>query len=233
MHDWQLDYIRGRRWLRRHRPVVALRYFERAIENAPFTRRVPSPAAPSNRTTLASLFAYFAIALQKAGMPNRAHGSRIEATRLVKRGAHRRIVVRRSNEYGMARQPTTVSDDKHAFYGAQLAHYVRSKKSHRLGTRAEIDMVAELIDDAWCELRDTIDLPRLTADQKLKLFENTLVVFPFLSVPETMKTHDVAVDFGNGTRLEPGDRCTCGSGLLFRLCHGRTPGADEALIGRF
>ena len=31
----------------------------------------------------------------------------------------------------------------------------------------------------------------------------------------------------------PNDRCVCGSGLPYRLCHGRTPGTDEVLLGKF
>jgi hypothetical protein len=133
----------------------------------------------------------------------------------------------------MARQASREIDDQQAFYGVQLARYIRSKRSHRLGTRAEIDMIAELIDEYWRELRSTLDLSRLSWDQKLKLFRETLIVFPFLSVPEALKTDDLTVDFSHGRRLTPRDRCVCGSGLPFRMCHGRTPGTDEALIGKF
>ncbi len=166
-------------------------------------------------------------------MRNRGHASLVEAVRLVKRGIPRRALLAGVNEYGMASQATEEADDRHAFYGIKLAHYIRSKRSQRLGTRAEIDMVAELIDEAWCELRNTIDLPRLSPVQKLRLFEKTLVVFPFMSVPEAMKRSDIAVDFSTGRRIGPADRCHCGSGLPYLWCHGRTPGTDEALIGRF
>lgn len=124
-------------------------------------------------------------------------------------------------------------DDKQAFYGIQLARYVRSKSSHRLGTRAEIDMVAELIDESWLELKGTIKLACLSPEQKRRLFEKTLVVFPFVTVPTSMKVNDMTVDFRNGRKLRPLDRCTCGSGLPYHLCHGRTPGADELLFGKF
>ena len=208
-------------------------YFERALMNAP-TGRAPSlVVSRSHRRELASLFYYLGICLRKAGMRNRAVASWIEAARLVKRGFAREKLFRVTNAYGMARQASPEIDDQQAFYGVQLARYIRSKRSHRLGTRAEIDMIAELIDEYWHELRSTLDLSRLSCDQKLKLFRETLIVFPFLSVPEALKINDVAVDFCHGRRLTARDRCVCGSGLPFRMCHGRTPGTDEALIGKF
>jgi hypothetical protein len=233
MNHWLLDHRRGLRWLRRHRPVIALRYFERALETAPVSRTRPGRGRPQRRRELAAIFYHLAVALRQAGLRNRAVGSWVESTRLIKRGRYRRRLTAVTNEYGMARQAAREADDQHAFYGVQLARYLRSKQSHRLGTRAEIDMVADLIDETWRDLRETIDLAALEAEQKLMLFRQTLVVFPFISVPEAMKTDDVAVDFHNGRRVGRDDRCVCGSGLAYKLCHGRTPGSDEALIGKF
>lgn len=166
-------------------------------------------------------------------MRNRAVGSLVESVRLEKRGRVRRKLMRVTNAYGMARQGSRELDDQQAFYGVQLARYVRSKQSHRLGTRAEIDMIAELIDEYWDRIRSTVDLRGLSCEQKLRLFRETVIVFPFMSVPDQLKTEDVGVDFCRGRRLGPRDRCMCGSGLPYLLCHGRTPGTDEALVGKF
>ena len=56
-------------------------------------------------------------------------------------------------------------------------------------------MIAELIDEYWERLRSTVDLSRLSCEQKLRLFRETVIVFPFLSVPDQLKTEDVGVDF--------------------------------------
>jgi hypothetical protein len=233
VQSWLVDYRRGLRWLRGHRPLRALSYFELALARIPTDRRRSYVSNHAKRRELARLFYYLGVCLRKVGMRNRAVGSWVESARLEKRGRTRRKLMRVTNAYGMARQPTREIDDQQAFYGVQLARYVRSKQSHRLGTRAEIDMIAELIDEYWGRIRQTIDLGKLTCEQKLRLFRETVIVFPFLSVPEQLKTDDVAVDFGRGRRLDEHDRCVCGSGLPYLLCHGRTPGTDEALIGKF
>jgi len=233
MESWLVDYRRGLRWLRRHRPLRALGYFERALMAIPTDRRRPLTPRRSLRGELSRLFFYLGLALRKAGMRNRAVGSWVESIRLEKRSPVRRKLLRVTNAYGMARQGNRETDDQQAFYGVQLARYIRSKQSHRLGTRAEIDMIAELIDEYWERIRSTVDLAGLSCREKLCLFRDTVIVFPFLSVPETLKTEDVAVDFAHGKRVGPSDRCMCGSGLPYFLCHGRTPGTDEALTGKF
>ena len=233
MDSWLVDYRRGLRWLNRHRPLRAIGYFERALMAIPTDRNTIHHRAASRRGDLSRLFYYLGLCFRHAGMRNRAVASWVEAARLEKRGTVRQKLLRVTNPYGMARQATSEVDDQQAFYGVQLARYIRSKQSHRLGTRAEIDMIAELIDEFWGRIRETIDLQVLNCEQKLRLFRETVIVFPFLSVPEVLKTEDLAVDFCHGRRVEPGDRCMCGSGLPFVLCHGRTPGTDEALTGKF
>ncbi len=232
VHQWLVDYQRGLRWLRRRRPLRALAYLERALLTIP-TDRLRSAGAGTARADLARLFYYLGLGFRKAGMRNRAIGSWVESARLEKRGNVRRKLVRVTNPYGMARQESRDVDDQQAFYGVQLSRYVRSKQSHRLGTRAEIDMIAELIDEYWARLRGTVDLSQMTCAQKLELFRTVVIVFPFLTVPRDLRVEDVAIDFSHGRRVGDGDRCVCGSGLPYRLCHGRTPGTDEALIGKF
>ena len=187
----------------------------------------------SQRELLATLYNYIAVSLRKAGMRNRAVGSWVESARLLKRGSARRKLVRVTNEYGMAKQVDEERDNAEAFYGVQLSRYIRSKKSHKLGTRAEIDMIVELVDQYWNQISSSGSLNDMSHVQRLALFRDTVIVFPFLSVPEALKTEDVAIDFCHGTRVGPNDRCVCGSGLPYRICHGRTPGMDEILAGKF
>ena len=185
------------------------------------------------RQSLAAIHTSIAAALHKAGLRNRALSNRIDATRQIKRGPIRRAALRAMNEYGMARQASSTVDDREAFWGIQLARYVGSKRSRRLGTRAEIDMVAELLSESWSSLSTDYDLARMTVPEKEALFRATEIVFPFLSVPEALSGHDLVVDFLRGRRVNRDDRCVCGSGLSFRSCHGRIPGVDEILIGDF
>jgi hypothetical protein len=233
VQSWLVDIRRGQRALHQHRPLRALHYFERALVAFPTVRTVPTRRRAPHRSDLARVFRYIALSLRKAGMRNRAVGSLVETVRLHKRGHARRKLYHVTNGYGMARQATPEQDDQQAFYGVQLSRYIRSKRSHRLGTRAEIDMIAELIDEYWEQMRASEALVDKTVDEKLQFFRDTLIVFPYLSVPDALKTDDLAVDFGHGRRLGPDDRFVCGSGLPYRLCHGRTPGTDEVLVGKF
>ncbi len=187
----------------------------------------------SHRELLATLHNYIAVSLRKAGMRNRAVGSWVESVRLSKRGNVRRKLLRVTNEYGMARQVNEERDNQQAFYGVQLSRYIRSKRSHKLGTRAEIDMIIELMDQYWNQISSSGILSDMSHAQRLAHFRDTVIVFPFLSVPEVLKIEDVAIDFCHGTRIGPNDRCVCGSGLPYRTCHGRTPGIDEILSGKF
>jgi hypothetical protein len=232
VQSWLVDYRRGLRWLRKHRPLRALVYLERALFTIP-TDRLRLSREPSYGHDLARLFYYLGLALRKVGMRNRAIGSWVESVRLQKRSRVRRKLYVVTNDYGMARQDSEEVDDQQAFYGIQLARYIRSKQSHRLGTRAEIDMIADLIDEYWAQLRSSVDLRNMSSEEKIRLFRDTAIIFPFLTVPTQQKTDDVAVDFAHGRKITPGDRCVCGSGLPYKLCHGRTPGTDEALVGKF
>lgn len=169
----------------------------------------------------------------KSGMKNRAVGCWVKSACLEKRGAARRRLKWATNSYGMAKQESAQADDKHAFYGVQLSRYIRSKRSHKLGTKAEIDMVVELIDEYWEQLQSGSGLAEMDDDEKFRLFADTLIVFPFLSVPEALQADDFAVDFCHGRRVERLDRCVCGSTLPHQLCCGRTPGIDEVATGKY
>lgn len=228
-----IEIDRGRRALAGHRFGQALRHFDRALRLGAETRGLPQARRSIDRATIADLHRYRALCLQKFGMRNMALASLVEAARLVKRGVGRRELARHQNQYGMARQATTLLDDQHAFYGIQVARYLRSKKSHRLGTRAEVDMVVELIGDHWSQIVRGGGLEGMDADERLRAFTNTSIIFPFLSVPQGVAPDNMAVDFTRGARVRPRDRCTCGSGLPYRSCHGRLRGIDEVLAGSF
>jgi hypothetical protein len=138
-----------------------------------------------------------------------------------------------SNDFGMAKRHSDDADDWQAFYCIHLRRYVASKKSKKLGTLAESDMIRELILEHWQRVQDSQLTGALNSDQRLLLYEKIVIVFPFFDVPEHMNDSTVHVDFNRKGRMLPSDRCSCGSGLAFKLCCGRIPGADEIEIGQF
>lgn len=225
MSPWQIEFSRALRHLRRHAPLPAIRHMQHALRYA--------TDLDAGRRTKAMLQYYLAMSLRKAGMRNRAVGAWVESARLSRRTPAWKKLQRNTNTYGMARQDSCELDHHHAFYGVQLERYLRSKKSQRLGTRAEVDMVIELVDEHWREIREQYDLDAMTTDERLELYRDVVIVFPFLSVPEAFAGKDLPVDFNRGRIARAGDRCPCGSGLPFGMCHGRPPGIDEVLTGIF
>lgn len=207
--------------LRRHDPGAALLLFRRAFEACP----------AQARAVRADLLYLVGLCLFKLGHANHAIFYWVESLRTFKTRRALRMLSRHSNEYGMRRQPTAELDDWFAFYAVHLERYLQSKQSHRLGTRAEHDMIRELIGDHYIALRSSGALDGACPSEKLAAFRRLTIVFPFFDVPENLGDNVVPVDFHGKRRLGPDDRCPCGSGLSFRFCCGRTRSEEELLNG--
>lgn len=220
---WQVAVSRARRELRCKRPLRAVVLLDRAIEAV-----APGGGASARRHAY-EISWLRGIALWRAGLPNRALASWIQAAKVEKRSPAHRRVLRLANAYGMVRQASSDADDRAAFFSVQLARYVSQKPTHRLGSHAEIDVVTELIEDQWRSLSTSGVLDRADTDAKLRAFTGITIVFPFLHVPDAWKHQEVVVEFPAGARLSREARCRCASGLPFGICCGRTPGTDEVL----
>jgi hypothetical protein len=186
-----------------------------------------------SRRERAELYRSLGAAARKDGRPNLALGYFVESYALRKTQIMRRRIDALSNEFGMAKQTDPCADDWQAFYCIHLRRYVASKKSKKLGTLAESDMIRELIHEHWQRVQDSQLTVALSPDQRLLLYEKIVIVFPYFDVPEHMNDSTVHVDFNRKGRMLPAVRCSCGSGLAFKLCCGRIPGTDEIEIGRF
>ena len=174
---------------------------------------------------------YLGVTLNKLGMASCALKSWSVAHKLDRHSYSGKFLRRFANAYGMAKQESEELDDWKAFYSVQLARYLSMKKSKRLGTDAEKDMIWELILDGWRELHNSMDLLSLDSEDKLKLFRAFKIVFPVFALPEDDEPRPIAVDFSRQKRVGLDDHCFCGSGLPYKLCCGRTPGEDELITG--
>ena len=218
---WYHEYVRGKMFLSRHDPEDALKRFEVALALCPVEKT----------KELARIMFYLGVALNRLGMSSCALKSWSAAHRLDRQSNSGKFLLRFANSYGMARQETQELDDWKAFYSVQLARYLSMKKSKKLGTEAEKDMIWELILEAWREIRNSMDLSTMTTEGKLKLFRAYEIVFPVLTIPENGDYQTIAVDFAKQRRVGLDDQCFCGSGLPYKLCCGRTPGEDELATG--
>ncbi len=74
-------------------------------------------------------------------------------------------------------------EDWRRFFVIQLHAYLSSKKSGRLGNRAEEDMIRDLLSVYWEEIAASEVLEELSVLEKVKLFSSIKVDFPVLEVP--------------------------------------------------
>ncbi len=218
---WHIAYARGKASLAKHNPEGALKNFETALA-----------ACPVDRTKdLARIMYYLGVALNKLGMSSCALKSWSSAHRLDRQGYSGKFLQRLANGYGMVKQETQELDDWKAFHAVQLVHYISLKKSRRLGTDAEKDMIWELILEEWKVIKNSVDLWSMANEEKLGMFRAYKIVFPFFSLPEDRGDQPIPVDFARQKRVNLDDQCFCGSILPYRLCCGRTLGEDELGIG--
>src|SRR5208337_4273867 len=111
-------------------------------------------------------------------------------------------------------------------YSVQACVYLGRKPSGRFDTNAEKDMVTRLIGDAWRSFSCSGALEGLAASQKLEFFKSHRIAFPIgLAQPDRGRVLDA--DFRSGSLLEGDQRCSCGSGLPFMRCCGRTAAPRE------
>jgi hypothetical protein len=134
----------------------------------------------------------------------------------------------------MERQGSSDADDWQAFSAIHLARYLLGKNKRAFSTEAERDMIQDLVRDTWGELRGGMDMRGLSGCAKLEAFRAVRIVFPTVVAGDAR--HDdpvIAVNFQTKQRVALGDRCSCGSGMSFMLCCGRTPSREELLSGSF
>lgn len=95
-------------------------------------------------------------------------------------------------------------------------------------------MIRDLIRDSWIELRRSTDLASLSGCGKMAAFRAVRIVFPNVVLAEQhLDGPVITVNFQTKQKVGLADRCSCGSGMPFMLCCGRTPGKEELLSGRF
>jgi hypothetical protein len=144
------------------------------------------------------------------------------------------MLSRYTNCYGMERQESSEADDWQAFSSIQTVRYLLGKNKRTFSTEAEQDMIRDLIRDSWDHLRRKQDLRNLSGCEKLEAFRAVRIVFPTVVLAEPhLDGPVITVNFQTKQRVGLSDRCSCGSGMPFMLCCGRTPGKEELLSGSF
>lgn len=212
-----IEFREGLRFLSRHRPDLAVRSF-----------RASAAACPASRSAELSMRLYWlTVALFRLDQSDLAIKSLASAQKLRPRGFARAIYRRRVNEYGMPRRASAELDDFYAFYSIQIGVYLGRKDKPRFDSVGEKDVVLRIVLDSWLSLSRSGRLEPMTAGEKLKIFKEWKVSFPAfgMSVNDCQKV--VQADFRAQRVLLGDERCTCGSGLPYRQCCGRTASLRE------
>ncbi len=208
-------YASGRRALARHRDLEALRRLRSAVD-----------ALPPGSRLLSNRLYWLAIALLRLGRLDLAVKSLATAQKLAPRSHARALYGRMVNGYGMAKSSCEDHDDFRAFYSIQAARYLGERKAFR--DELEREAVSHSLADAWLSITSSGLLDGLDCAGKLELFRKVDARIPAaMSDERGAAARIVAVDFRRERRLDPADRCTCGSGLPWRMCCGRTSSPSE------
>ncbi len=210
--EQDIEYRQGRRALASHDPTRALRLLRSAVDACP----------ASDRTELSHRLYWLSIALRRLGKDGLAIKALASAQRLTPRGRARDMYERVANGYGMPRAACTEHDDYRAFCSIQIRRYLEGVPDRRFENQHEIDAVLTMIADAWLKLGTAMALATSSCDEKLRVFKNAGIEYPALRERrETRQGAVIPADFVRGKALQPDDRCTCGSGLPYRMCCGR------------
>jgi len=207
-----IEYRQGRRALASHDPTKAMRLLRSAVDACP----------ASDRTELSRRLYWLSIALRRLGKDGLAIKALASAQRLAPRGRARDMYERVANDYGMPRAACAEHDDYRAFCSIQIRRYLEGVPDRRFETQQEIDAVLTMIADAWLKLGSSQAIEAASCDEKLKAFKKAGIEYPSLRERRAMPLGTVIpADFIRGKVLQPDDRCTCGSGLPYRMCCGR------------
>jgi hypothetical protein len=212
------DFRIGMRALANHRPDLALRGFKAAAVKCPASR-------PGE---LSRYLYWLAVSLLRLDRPELALKSLASAQKLRPRGHARSAYLHRINEYGMCRRSSPELDDFYAFYSLQACAYLNRKQSGQFETNTEKDAITRLIGEAWHALSRSGVLKGQSASRKLVFFKKSVIDFPILNLDSSNRGTIIAADFRRGYRLKGDERCSCGSGLPFMRCCGRTGTPREA-----
>jgi tetratricopeptide (TPR) repeat protein len=220
---WRTEIDRGIRHLSQYRPEAALKCFYKALNSCPVSRK----------KELSRLLFYLGVTLNRLGFLDCAIKSWLASQRLNKFRYSLKMIERFANTYGMERQSCVELDDWKAFFSIQVARYLRSKKTRRFSCEAERDMIRDLISDYWKDLKRQGKLNLKSPEEKNRLFKSVTIVFPFVLLKDGKRDSLIHIDFRQNRKVVLDDRCSCGSGLSFMVCCGRTPGEVELLGGFF
>lgn len=208
----KLDFQRGKRALRKHDVGLAISFFNTAVDDCP----------PSERSALARRLYWLSLALKRIGKDGLALKALSTAQRLTPRGYARSMYKRLANDYGMPRSSCTEHDDYRAFCSIHIRRYLETMPDRSFSSKEESDQVLTILADAWVRLGLSSTMSGLDCNERLRQFREASIIFPRLQAATDVTPGKIIdVNFYKGRLMNADDRCSCGSGLAYRVCCGR------------
>lgn len=165
MESWKADFFKGRKCIIGKDLRGALTYLHRSIKNCPVEKDVD----------LADIFFNLGIAFRKLGFIIPAVKSWDASMCADKTGLGSSYLDRIFPE-------KRISEDKRNFYLMQLSTYIEGKKSGKIESEAERDMIIDLIDIYWDQIIDSGILFGQCQSEKMIIFRDIEIDFPYMDV---------------------------------------------------
>jgi len=165
MESWKADFFKGRKCIIGKDLRGAINYLHKSIKNCPVEKEVD----------LADIFFNLGIAFKKLGFIIPAVKSWDASMCADKHGSGSTILDRMFPD-------NRLSDDKSNFYLIQLSTYLNGKKSGKIESEAEKDMIIDLIDIYWEQIIDSGILFGQCQSEKQIIFRDIEIDFPYMNV---------------------------------------------------
>ncbi len=162
MESWEQEFDRGKKCLTAKDLRSALKYLHSSIKKCPVEKE----------TELSDLFYHLGVAFGKLGCIIPAIRSWDASVCADKTGPAVSLL---KNMFPGDR----LSNDKSSFFILQLSYYLKNKKSGKIDSPAEGDMIIDLISMYWDEIVDSAILKGKCQSEKILIFNSISIDFPF------------------------------------------------------
>ena len=165
MESWKSEFFKGRKCIISKDLRGALDHLHRSLKNCPI----------DNEVEIADIFFNLGIAFRKLGFLLPALRSWDASVCANKKGSAALLLER-------IFPGNRLSEDKSNFYLIQTLKYLNVKKSGKIESEAEQDMIIDLIDIYWEQVVDSGILYGHCQSEKMIIFKDIEIDFPFIDL---------------------------------------------------
>ncbi len=165
MESWKAEFFKGKKCIIAEDLKGALNHLHRSIKNCPVEKEID----------LADIFFNLGLTFRKLGFIIPAVKSWDASMCADKSGPGASVLDR-------IFPGKRLSEDKRSFYLIQLSIYLSGKKSGKIDSEPERDMIIDLIDIYWEQIIDSGILHRQCQSEKMIIFRDIEIDFPYMDV---------------------------------------------------